>query len=299
MKGILLAGGLGTRLHPATRGVSKQLLPLFDKPMVYYPLTSLMLAGIRDILIISTREDLPLFERLLGRGDQWGLQIRYAAQEKPRGLADAFLVGENFLESQPACLILGDNVFFGHGFPETLRFAAQPTKGALLFGYPVRDPQRYGVVEMGPGGRVLSIEEKPKVPRSHLAIPGVYFFDRRVAAMARELRPSARGELEITDLAKKYLALGELRVELLGRGIAWLDAGTHESLMQAAAFIQAVQERQGLMIACPEEIAFRLEYIDRDQLGRLIRSMGDNHYRRYLEELLTEDPFPTASEPTG
>ena len=299
MKGILLAGGLGTRLQPATRGVSKQLLPLFDKPMVYYPLTSLMLAGIRDILIISTPEDLPLFERLLGRGDQWGLQFHYAAQEKPRGLADAFLVGEDFLEGQPACLILGDNVFFGHGFPETLRTAAQLTQGALVFGYPVRDPQRYGVVELGSGGRVLSIEEKPKVSRSHLAIPGAYFFDRKVAAMARELQPSARGELEITDLAKKYLALGELRVELLGRGIAWLDAGTHESLMQAAAFIQAVQERQGLMIACPEEIAFRMEYIDRDQLGRLIRSMGDNHYRRYLEELLTEDPFPSASEPNG
>jgi glucose-1-phosphate thymidylyltransferase len=299
VKGILLSGGLGTRLHPATRGVSKQLLPLFDKPMVYYPLASLMLAGIREILIISTPEDLPLFERLLGRGDQWGLEFRYAAQVKPRGLADAFLVGENFLEGQPACLILGDNVFFGHGFPETLRSAAQLTQGGLVFGYPVRDPQRYGVVEMGPGGTVLSIEEKPKAPRSHLAIPGVYFFDRRVAGMARELQPSARGELEITDLAKKYLALGELRVGLLGRGIAWLDAGTHESLMQASAFIQAVQERQGLMIACPEEIAFRMAYIDRDQLERLIHSMGDNHYRRYLEEILGEDPFPSSAQPYG
>jgi glucose-1-phosphate thymidylyltransferase len=294
MKGILLAGGLGTRLHPATRGVSKQLLPLFDKPMIYYPLTSLMLAGIRDILIVSTSEDLPLFERLLGRGDQWGLHFSYAAQEKPRGLADAFLVGEAFLEGQPACLILGDNVFFGHGFPETLRLAAQLTQGGLVFGYPVRDPHRYGVVEMDPGGRVLSIEEKPKVPRSHHAIPGVYFFDRRVSEMARELKPSARGELEITDLAKRYLALGELRVERLGRGIAWLDAGTHESLMQAAAFIQAVQERQGLMIACPEEIAFRLEYIDREQLEGLIHSMGDNHYRRYLEEILREGLLPSA-----
>jgi glucose-1-phosphate thymidylyltransferase len=208
-------------------------------------------------------------------------------------------VGESFLEGQPACLILGDNVFFGHGFPETLRLAAQLTQGGLVFGYPVRDPHRYGVVEMDPSGRVLSIEEKPKVPRSHHAIPGVYFFDRRVAAMARELKPSARGELEITDLARKYLALGELRVELLGRGIAWLDAGTHESLMQAAAFIQAVQERQGLMIACPEEIAFRMDYIDREQLERLIHSMGENHYRRYLEEILREDPFPSAVQPSG
>jgi glucose-1-phosphate thymidylyltransferase len=299
MKGIVLSGGLGTRLHPATRGVSKQLLPLFDKPMVYYPLSSLMLAGIRDILIISTPEDLPLFERLLGAGDQWGLRFHYAPQEKPRGLADAFLVGEPFLEDQPACLILGDNVFFGHGFPETLRAAARLTQGGLVFGYPVRDPQRYGVVEIGPGGTVVSIEEKPTLPRSHLAIPGLYFFDRRVAAMARELAPSARGELEITDVAKKYLALGELKVELLGRGIAWLDAGTHESLMQAAAFVQAVQERQGLMIACPEEIAFRMDYIDRDQLEHLIRSMGDNHYRRYLEEILHEDPFPSAVHRSG
>jgi glucose-1-phosphate thymidylyltransferase len=293
VKGIILSGGHGTRLHPLTLSVSKQLLPLYDKPMVYYPLSTLMLAGLREILVISTPEHLPLFRRLLGDGGQWGLSFSYAEQAAPRGLADAFLVGEDFLAGEPSCLILGDNIFFGHGMPETLQAAARLNEGALIFGYPVRDPERYGVIEIDRKGNVLSIEEKPQAPRSRLAIPGLYFYDGEVARLARGLKPSSRGELEITDLHRAYLGLGKLRVQLLGRGTAWLDAGTHESLMQSANFVQAVQERQGLMIACPEEISYRMGYIDSRKLERLAESMGDNAYRRYLLDLLDEDPFPT------
>lgn len=293
MRGIILSGGHGTRLRPLTTSISKQLLPLYDKPMVYYPLSTLMLAGIREILIISTPDHLPLFQRLLGDGEQWGLRLAYAEQAEPRGLADAFLVGERFLASEPVCLILGDNVFFGHGLPEILRKAARLQSGALIFAYPVRDPQRYGVIELGPAGKVLSIEEKPAQPRSPLAIPGVYYFDGQVAAYTRQLTPSARGELEITDLHRMYLARGELQVQLLGRGIAWLDAGTPEALMQGANFVQAVQDRQGLMISCPEEIAFRMGYIRPDQLARLADQIGDNNYRTYLLDLLEADPFPS------
>jgi glucose-1-phosphate thymidylyltransferase len=273
--------------------VSKQLLPLYDKPMVYYPLSMLMLSGIREILVISTPEDLPAYQRLLGNGSQWGLQLIYAAQDQPRGLADAFLVGREFVDRQPVCLILGDNIFFGHGLPGRLREAAGLQVGALIFAYPVRNPQRYGVVELDSTGRVLSLQEKPEQPRSHLAVPGLYYYDGKVSELAAGLKPSARGELEITDLHRLYLERGELRVEILGRGIAWLDAGTHESLLQAANFIQAVEDRQGLMISCPEEIAFRMGFIDAQGLRRLAQSMADNHYRSYLLLLLEE----TGAEP--
>jgi len=288
MKGIILAGGRGTRLQPLTLGVSKQLLPLYDKPMVYYPLSMLMLSGIREVLVISTPEDLPAFQRLLGSGSQWGLKLDYAAQDEPRGLADAFLVGREFVNRQPVCLILGDNIFFGHGLPATLRKAAELRIGAVIFAYPVRNPQRYGVVEFDSAGRVLSIEEKPERPRSRFAVPGLYYYDGNVSELAATLKPSRRGELEITDLHRLYLARGELRVELLGRGIAWLDAGTHESLLQASNFVQAVEDRQGLMISCPEEIAFRLGYIDAEGLRRQVEGMADNHYRAYLLSLLAE-----------
>jgi glucose-1-phosphate thymidylyltransferase len=288
MKGIILAGGRGTRLQPLTLSVSKQLLPLYDKPMVYYPLSMLMLSGIREILVISTPEDLPAYQRLLGNGSQWGLQLVYAAQDQPRGLADAFLVGREFVDRQPVCLILGDNIFFGHGLPGRLREAAGLQVGALIFAYPVRNPQRYGVVELDSMGRVLSLQEKPEQPRSHLAVPGLYYYDGKVSELAAGLKPSARGELEITDLHRLYLERGELRVEILGRGIAWLDAGTHESLLQAANFIQAVEDRQGLMISCPEEIAFRMGFIDAQGLRRLAQSMADNNYRSYLLSLLEE-----------
>ena len=294
MRGIVLSGGYGTRLLPVTASISKQLLPLYDKPMIYYPLANLMLAGLRQILVISSPEHLALFQRLLGDGSQWGLQLSYAYQDEPRGLAEAFLIGESFVAEEPVCLILGDNVFFGHGFPETLRSAARLEHGALIFGYPVRDPQRYGVLELDGQGRVVGIEEKPLSPRSNLAIPGLYFFDGQVSRLARSLSPSARGELELTDLHRRYLERGQLRAELLGRGLAWLDAGTHESLMQAASFVQAVQDRQGLMIACPEEIAYRMGYIDAKQLKELARPMGDNHYRRYLDELAREESSPEA-----
>jgi glucose-1-phosphate thymidylyltransferase len=297
MKGILLSGGHGTRLLPVTASISKQLLPLYDKPMIYYPLANLMLAGLRQILVISSPDQLPLFQRLLGDGRQWGLELDYAPQAEPRGLAEAFLIGEDFLAQEPVCLILGDNIFFGHGFPETLRAAARLERGALIFGYPVRDPQRYGVLELDAHGGVVGIEEKPAAPRSNLAIPGLYFFDSQVSGLARRLRPSARGELEITDLHRLYLERGQLRVEQLGRGLAWLDAGTPESLMQAANFIQAVQDRQGLMISCPEEIAYRMGYIDVVQLKALARGMGDNHYRRYLNELADEAP-PSGTPPS-
>ena len=291
MKGIILAGGRGTRLHPLTLSVSKQLLPLYDKPMVYYSLSMLMLAGIRRILVISTPEDLPLFERLMGDGRQWGVQLSYAPQDEPRGLPDAFLVGREFIADEPVALILGDNVFYGQGLPKLLQAAAGLTHGAFIFAYRVRDPQRYGVVELDASGKVLSIEEKPEHPRSHFAIPGMYFYDSKVVDIAASLRPSARGELEITGLHHAYLDRGELRVEVLGRGIAWLDAGTHESLLQAASFIQVVQERQGLMISCPEEIAYRMGYIDAVQLRQVAGRMGDNRYRNFLLSLIEEDPF--------
>jgi glucose-1-phosphate thymidylyltransferase len=285
MKGIILAGGSGTRLHPLTLAISKQLLPVYDKPMVYYPLTNLMLAGIREILVISTPEDLPLFRRLLGSGEKWGLKFQYAQQDRPRGLADAFIVGRDFLAGEPACLVLGDNIFFGHGLPEKMRSAASLTDGALVFAYPVHDPERYGVVEFDAEGRVLSLEEKPKQPRSHYAVPGLYFYDQQVSEIAANLKPSARGELEITDLNRIYLEKQQLRVDVLGRGFAWLDMGTHQSLLQAATFVQAVQERQGMMISCPEEIAYRMGYIDHAQLLALGSQLKNTAYGDYLVRL--------------
>ncbi len=289
MKGIILAGGRGTRLHPLTLPVSKQLLPVYDKPMVYYPLSMLMLAGIRDILVISTPEDLPLFRRLLRDGSQWGIRFTYVEQDQPRGLADAFRVGASFIGGEPSCLILGDNVFFGTGLPDTLHSASALTQGALVFAYPVRDPERYGVVEFDATGKVLSLEEKPAHPRSRYAMPGMYFYDSQVVQFASELKPSARGELEITDLNRMYLDRGQLRVEILGRGVAWLDAGTHESLLQSASFVQAVQERQGLMISCPEEIAYRRGFIGLKDLEALAARMSDNSYASYLKRLAEDE----------
>lgn len=292
MKGIILAGGRGTRLHPLTIGVSKQLLPVYDKPMVYYPLTMLMLAGIRDILIISTPEALPAFKTLLNSGKQWGLNFVYAEQSEPRGLADAFLVGRDFIANQPVSLILGDNIFFGHGLQTQLRAAANLTHGALIFAYPVRDPQRYGVVEFDQHGKALSIEEKPQQPKSHYAVPGMYFYDDQVCEIAANLTPSRRNEIEITDLNMVYLDGGLLQVDVLGRGVAWLDAGTHESLLQAANFVQAVEDRQGMMISCPEEIAYRMGYIDDIQLKQLALELDNNEYGKYLLRLLEEGlPF--------
>ena len=286
MKGIILAGGRGTRLHPLTLVMSKQLLPVYDKPMVYYPLSMLMLAGIREILVISTPEDLPNFQRLLGDGSQWGLRFSYVEQDQPRGLADAFRVGADFIGGDSACLILGDNIFFGHGLPEMLRRAAALKEGALIFAYAVRDPERYGVVDFDSNGLVLSLEEKPAKPKSNFAVPGIYFYDPKVVELAANLRPSKRGELEITDLNRLYLDRGELRVDILGRGVAWLDAGTHESLLQSAGFVQAVQERQGMMISCPEEIAYHMGYINEDQLREQVSGMANNGYTDYLRRLL-------------
>jgi glucose-1-phosphate thymidylyltransferase len=282
MKGIILAGGKGTRLHPITLAVSKQLLPVYDKPMIYYPLAILMLAGIRDILIISTPDDLSLFRRLLGNGQQWGMQFSYAEQAEPRGLADAFIIGEKFIDENSVCLILGDNIFFGQGLSGQLQQAAKLKEGGMVFAYPVREPQRYGVVEFNDQGIAVSLEEKPDKPRSNYAVPGLYFYDKRVASIARALKPSSRGEIEITDLNKIYLEMGQLKVQRLGRGIAWLDAGTHESLMQAASFIQTVQERQGIMISCPEEIAYHEGFISRDRLRAIADSYANNSYREYL-----------------
>jgi glucose-1-phosphate thymidylyltransferase len=284
MKGIILAGGRGTRLFPLTISISKQILPVYDKPMVYYPLSMLMLAGIRDILVISAPEALPQFRALLGDGGRWGLRFSYVEQTEPRGLADAFRVGGEFVGHDPVCLVLGDNIFFGQGLPVQLRSAARLAEGALVFAYAVRDPERYGVVEFDASGKALSIEEKPKQPKSHYAVPGIYFYDGQVAGIAASLKPSARGEIEITDLNNVYLSRGQLRVDVLGRGVAWLDAGTHESLLQAAGFVQAVQDRQGMMISCPEEIAYRMKYIDRDQLRQLAKAIP-NQYGAYLRQL--------------
>jgi glucose-1-phosphate thymidylyltransferase len=286
MKGIILAGGRGTRLFPLTQAASKQLLPVYDKPMIYYPLSVLMLAGIRDILLISTPEDLPSFRRLLGSGGQWGLSLIYAEQDQPRGLADALRIGRDFTQKEPLCLILGDNIFYGHGLADLVQDASRLTEGALIFAYPVRDPERYGVVELDQNGVPLSLEEKPRQPRSHYAVPGIYFFDGQAWRIAAELEPSQRGELEITDLNRIYLQRGQLRVQVLGRGTAWLDAGTPESLLQAANFVQAVQERQGLLIACPEEIAYRMGFITSEQLRKLAEAMKDNRYGSDLLRLL-------------
>ena len=282
MKGIILAGGKGTRLYPLTITISKQLLPVYDKPMIYYPLSTLMLAGIREILVISAPEVLPALKDLLKDGSQWGLKFEYAEQAEPRGLADAFLIGSEFIGDGSVCLILGDNILYGEGMTSTLHECASLKEGAIIFGYKVNDPERYGVVEFDDQYRVLSIEEKPKQPRSSYAVPGIYFYDHQVIAIARSLKPSARGELEITDLNKVYLEMGKLNAKVFGRGIAWLDAGTHESLLQAGSFIQTIQERQGLMISCPEEIAYRLDYISKEQLCELGKKLAGNSYGEYI-----------------
>ncbi len=285
MKGIILAGGHGTRLYPLTTVLSKQILPVYDKPMIYYPLSMLMLAEVRDILVISSPEALPAFRTLLKDGSQWGLSFSYCEQAAPRGIAEAFILGKSFIGDDPVCLILGDNIFYGHGLPDKLRDAAKLEEGALVFAYAVRDPERYGVVEFDSTGKALSIEEKPKKPRSNFAVPGLYFYDHHVVEVAENLQPSGRGELEITDVNLAYLRQGALRVEPMGRGVAWLDAGTHESLLQAASFVHAVQERQGMMISSPEEIAYRRGFIDQAQLVKLATAMQSSEYGSYLLRL--------------
>jgi glucose-1-phosphate thymidylyltransferase len=288
MKGIILAGGKGTRLYPLTMGVSKQLLPVYDKPMVYYPLSMLLLAGIREILVISTPEDLPGFRRLLGTGEQWGVRFAYQEQAQPRGLAEAFILGRDFIESQPVCLILGDNIFYGTGLWDKLRVGAELVEGAMIFAYAVKDPSSYGVVEFDEEHTVLSIEEKPKHPRSRYAVPGLYFYDHQVVGYASGLEPSPRGELEITDINRIYLEQRKLKVQPLGRGVAWLDAGTHENLLHAANFVQTVEERQGLMIGCPEEVAYRMGFISKEQLCELGKQLVNNGYGEYLLQLAEE-----------
>ncbi|MFZ1134200.1 MAG: glucose-1-phosphate thymidylyltransferase RfbA [Candidatus Korobacteraceae bacterium] len=292
LKGIILAGGSGTRLYPATQSVSKQLLPVYDKPMIYYPLSVLMLAGIRDVLIISTPLDTPRFQQLLSDGSRWGMQFQYAVQPKPEGIAQAFLVGADFIAGQRCALVLGDNIFYGHNLSHMMQAAAQREDGATVFAYPVHDPERYGVVEMDAQGRALSLEEKPQKPKSRFAVTGLYFYDNRVVELTRGLKPSARGELEITDLNRVYLQQGSLHAELMGRGMAWLDTGTHDSLLEAATFIQTIEKRQGLKIACPEEIAFRAGYIDAAQLERLAVALDNSGYGKYLRGVLESPGGP-------
>jgi len=290
-KGIILAGGSGTRLYPVTHAVCKSLLPIFDKPMIYYPLSTLMLAGIRDILIISTPEDVPRFQQFLGDGSRFGVNFQYVVQPKPEGIAQAFLVGKEFIGSAPCALVLGDNIFYGHDFAKSVQAAGGNIQGARVFAYPVHDPERYGVVEFDASGKALSLEEKPKSPKSRYAVTGLYFYDDQVVEVAKSLKPSARGELEITDVNKEYMRRGQLEVEVMGRGMAWLDTGTHEAMLEASLFIQTIETRQGLMVSCPEEIAYRYGYITAGQLETIGSSMKNNRYGKYLLQLLTERVF--------
>jgi glucose-1-phosphate thymidylyltransferase len=291
MKGIVLAGGSGTRLHPVTEAISKQLLPVYDKPMIYYPLSALLLAGIKEILIISTPSDTPRFEQLLGSGERWGISLKYAVQPSPDGLAQAFLIGREFLAGEGCCLVLGDNIFFGHEFGDRLRAATKRTDGATVFAYAVTDPERYGVVEFDANRRAVSLEEKPKQPRSRYAVTGIYFYDSQIVSVAETIKPSARGELEITDVNRWYLERGQLRTEVLGRGMAWLDTGTHDSLLDASNFIQTIEHRQGLKVASPEEIAYRLGYIDAQQLDALAAKLGKSSYAEYLRRVVGEKVY--------